>query len=404
MSGMVRRHDSRVSRPTVSASPEVWCVTIVAMQPPGRSRFRKLAPWLFRGAIAVAVLALIITTQLDASRRNANIAAPGAVIVAPITGFGGYNWFGKVSDISAQWRVPTITSTSKAGYASTWIGVQNEVNNQFVQIGVTENDYADGTSQYQAFWSDLAEGFSPQNFGDVSPGDLVSVSMVRSSRGWTLDFVDTSRHLNGTRFVKMSQSVPFTQGEWIQEDPSPSTNTAQDLPYPQISDTVFEGLRVNGDAPKLNMSDGQVLIASSGTIRVPTAYHDDSFSLVAPIGAARQYLNDEQSLDVALSQFNLQLASWNKASVSKETAVAQSLSNALRSGVTSLSSQTWPASSRVAVRRLVQSERSQLNDLHSWSHDDYNTQGLAFTHFQQQFNRSSNLVDDLRISLGLPPV
>src|SRR5580700_6971360 len=256
------------------------------MQPPGRSRLRKSAPWLFRGAIAVAVLALIVSTQLSASRRNAKIAAPGAVIVAPITGFGGYNWYGKVSNISAQWRVPAISSSSKAGYASTWIGVQNEVNNQFVQIGVTENYYGDGPVQYQAFWSDLAEGFSPQNFGDVSPGDLVSVSMVRSNRGWALDFVDKSRHLKGKRFVKLSQSVPFTQGEWIQEDPSPSTNTAQDLPYPHISNVAFQGLRVNGVAPKLNTSDGQVLIASDGTIRVPSAFRHDSFSLTAPTGAA----------------------------------------------------------------------------------------------------------------------
>jgi hypothetical protein len=373
------------------------------MQPPGRSRLRRLAPWLFRGAIAVAVLALIVTTQLNASRRNAKIAAPGAVIVAPITGFGGYNWFGKISDISAQWRVPTISSTSKAGYASTWIGVQNEVNNQFVQIGVTENYYGDGPAQYQAFWSDLAEGFSPQNFGDVSPGDLVSVSMVRSTRGWALDFVDKSRHLNGKRFVKLSQSVPFTQGEWIQEDPSPSTNTAQDLPYPDISDVTFQKLQVNGDAPKLGMSDGQVLIASDGTIRVPSAYRDDSFSLAAPTGAAGQYLSDEQSLDAALSEFNLQLATWNSASASKEAGVASSLSNALKSDVTSLSSQTWPASSSAAVRRLIQSDRTQLDDLKAWSRDGYNAQGPAFRQFQKQFNRSSNLVDDLRLSLRLPP-
>ena len=350
-----------------------------------------------------AVLALIVSTQLSASRRNAAISAPGAVIVAPITGFGGYNWYGKVSDISAQWRVPTISSTSRAGYASTWIGVQNEVNNQFVQIGVTENDYGDGPDQYEAFWSDLAVGFSPQNFGAVSAGDQVSVSMIRKRRGWALKFDDTTGHLHGKRFVKLSKGVPFTQGEWIQEDPSPSTVSAQDLPYPQISNVAFQNLRVNGDAPKLNMSDGQVLIASGGTIRVPSRYHDDSFGLTAPTGVPRQYLSDERSLDSALSQFNLELTSSKTASVSKETAVALSLSRALKSDVQSLSSQTWPASSRVAIRRLVQSDRKQLSDITSWSEDDYRTQGPAFTTFQQQFNRSSNLVDVLRTTLRLPP-
>src|SRR5579863_1766322 len=117
------------------------------MNPPARPRFRKSAPWIFRTVIALTVLALIISTQLNASRRAAKIAAPGAVIVAPFTGFGGYNWFGTVTDLGAQWRVPTISSTSSPGYASTWIGVQNGVNNQFVQVGVTENDFGEGPDQ-----------------------------------------------------------------------------------------------------------------------------------------------------------------------------------------------------------------------------------------------------------------
>jgi len=227
--------------------------------------------------------------------------------------------------------------------------------------------------------------------------------MARSSRGWVLDFVDKSRHLNGQRFVKLSRSVPFTQGEWIQEDPSPSTNAAQDLPYPQISDVAFEDLQVNGDVPKLTTSDGQVLIASGGTIRVPGAYRDDSFRLTAPTGAAGQYLDDEQVLDSALSQFNLELSTLKSASVSKEAAVATSLSAALKYDANSLSTQTWPASSRVAVRRLVQSDRIQLRDLKAWAKDHYNTRGQAFTQFQHQFNRSSSLIDVLRIKLGLPP-
>jgi hypothetical protein len=374
------------------------------MQPPRQRRFHKSAPWIFRGAIAVTILALIVTTQLDASRRAAKISAPGAVIVAPFTGFGGYNWSGKVSTIGAQWRVPKIAGTSQPGYASTWIGVQNGVNNQFVQVGVIENDFGEGPDQYQAFWSDLAVGFSPQTFGEVFPGDMVSVSMVRSDRGWSLRLVDKSRNLSGKSFVDMSRGTPFTQGEWIQEDPSPSTNTSQDLPYPQISDVEFQDLQVNGEAPKLSLNDGQVLIASDGTIRVPTSIRDDTFSLTAPTGAARQYLNDEQSIDAALSQFDERLASWNTASVTKETSVATAMSAALKANVQALTSQTWPAASRVAIAHLIQSDRIQLHNLKSWSEDGYVTKGLAFTLFQQELNRNSVLVDALRTTLGLPPL
>jgi hypothetical protein len=373
------------------------------MNAPASPRFRKLAPWLFRIALVVTVLTLIVVTQLNASHRNAKIAAPGAVIVAPFTGFAGYNWSGNVGNISAQWRVPTISSTSQPGYASTWIGVQNDVNNQFVQIGIVENDYGDGPDQYEAFWSDLQEGFSPQTFGVVFPGDLVAVSMTRSEKGWRLNFVDKSRALKGKQFVTLSASVRFTQGEWIQEDPSPSTNATQDLPYPNISNVVFQALKVNGVAPKLNMGDSEVLISFNGTIRIPTPVVDDSFTLAAPVGAARQYLDDEQTLDTALNEFNVQLATLNSASGS-ESSVATSLSNALRTDVQSLRSQTWPAASMTAVARLVQSDATQLHDIAAWSNDDYNTKGLAFTQFKEELDRSERLVDALRATLDIPPL
>jgi Peptidase A4 family len=382
----------------------IRCVTIVQMIPPARPRFRRSAPWIFRGAIAVTVLALIISTQLNASRRDAQISAPGAVIVAPFTGFGGYNWFGNITEIGAQWRVPTIASGSNPGYASTWIGVQNGVNNQFVQIGVTENDFGNGPNQYQAFWSDLAVGFSPQNFGELYPGDTVVVSMVRSTRGWTLSLVDKSRELRGKRFVTMASSVPFTQGEWIQEDPSPSTNTAEDLPYPKISDVEFQHLVVNGGAPKLNVGEGQVLIASSGAIRVPTVVRDDSFVLTEPTGAAAAYLRDEQTLDAALSQFDQRLANWNKTALTKDSDIAVTMSAALESNLRALQSQTWPVSSRSAIARLVQNDRVQLNNLKLWSLDNYQVPGIGFERFKAELLRNSQLVDVLRATLNLPPL
>jgi hypothetical protein len=371
---------------------------------PSSPRFRKYAPWAFRLAIAIVVLALIIATQLNASRRNAKIAAPGAVIVTPFTGFGGYNWEGTVRSISAQWRVPAIASTSKPGVASTWIGIQNEVNNQFIQIGVEENDYGSEPYQYEAFWSDLDEGFSPQNFGYVHPGDVIAVSMVRQRGGWALRLVDKSRDLNGKHFVSLSSRVPFTQGEWIQEDPSSSTTTAQDLPYPDVSVVDFQDLTVNGATPKLAEEDGSVLIASGGTVRVPTPLVDDSFSLRAPTGAARQYLDDEQTLDAALNGYKLQLSSWKTDSSEKKSTVTTTFSTALRADATSLSTQHWPSASSAAVERLVQSDQRQMKALTSWSNDDFSTKGAAFVQFQGELTKNLQLVDDLRATLALPPL
>jgi hypothetical protein len=374
------------------------------MNPPGHIRFHKYAPWVFRGAVVIAVLAVIITTQLNASHRAAKIAAPGAHIVVPFTGFGGYNWTGKVTTIGAQWSVPTIARDSSFGGAATWIGVQNSVNNQFVQIGIDENDFGDGPDQYQAFWSDLQVGFSPQTFGDVYPGDVIAVSMSRTDKGWSLRFADLTRKLKGKAFVRLPSSVPFTQGEWIQEDPTASTDTSQDLPYPELSTVTFRDLTVNERSPVLNRDDGQVLISSGATISVPTPFLNDAFSLTAPTGDALRYLDDEQHLDSALNQFDVQLAAWNTTSVAKESTDVSSLSAALKVDANALASQSWPSESRSPVAQLIQSDRMQLKNLTSWSIDDYDTHGVAFAKFQLELDRNVNQADALRSTLGLPPL
>jgi hypothetical protein len=371
---------------------------------PGRSRLQKIAPWLFRGAIAVAVLTLIVITQLNASHRAAKIAAPGAQIVVPFTGFGGYNWTGTVKTIGAQWRVPKIASGSALGGAATWIGVQNSVNNQFVQIGIDENDFGNGPVQYQAFWSDLQVGFSPKPFGEVYPGDVIVVSMSRSARGWSLRFADLTRRLKGKAFVALPSSVPFTQGEWIQEDPTDSTNTSQDIPYPQIGAVTFSDLKVNGSTPALTTGNGQVLIASSGAIGVPTPVVNDSFALTAPTGVTRQYLDDEQSFDAALNQFDVQLAAWHTTSTATKASDAAMLSAALIVDATKLTSQKWPTKSGPDVARLTQSDHRQVKDLSAWSNDSYATNGSAFAKFQLELVQNAHLTDALRSTLGLPPL
>ncbi len=374
------------------------------MNAPIRRPLHKYGPWIFRGAIAIAVLTLIVITQLNASHRAAKIAAPGAHIVVPFTGFGGYNWSGKVTTIGAQWSVPKIASGSQLGGAATWIGVQNSVNNQFVQIGVDENDFGGGPVQYQAFWSDLQVGFSPKPFGEVYPGDVISVSMARSTRGWSLRFADLTQRLKGSAFVKMPPSVPFTQGEWIQEDPTDSTNTSEDIPYPELSTVTFQSLKVNGAAPTLNLKDGQVLVSSDGTISVPTPLVNDAFSLAPPRGVARQYLDDEQQFDDSLNEFDVELTSWTTAPIAKKSSVATSLAASLKSDAEDLSSQQWPTSSQSAIAQLIRSDRDQLSNITLWSRDDYNTGGDAFRRFQHELNRSFILTDALRSTLGLPPL
>jgi hypothetical protein len=57
-----------------------------------------------------------------------------------------------------------------------------------------------------------------------------------------------------------------------------------------------------------------------------------------------------------------------------------------------------------AVTHLVQSDEAQLRDIEAWSHDGYNTEGVAFVQFQDELNRNTQLVDVLRATLGIPPL
>jgi hypothetical protein len=228
--------------------------------------------------------------------------------------------------------------------------------------------------------------------------------MSRTKKGWSLHFADLTRKLKGKAFVQMSRSVPFTQGEWIQEDPTSSTNTSQDIPYPQLSTLTFDHLMVNGVAPALNLRDGQVLISSGGSINVPTPVVNDAFSLRAPSGAALQYLDDEQHLDAALNQFDVDLATWHTTAASKQSSEAASFSDAVASDADDLASQKWPTTSRKAIADLIQSDRLQLKNLTSWKKDQFNTRAASFATFQLERIRNDSLTDNLRATLNLPPL
>jgi hypothetical protein len=181
--------------------------------------------------------------------------------IVPMTGFGGYRWLGGISQVSARWRVPTISATSLSGSAGTWIGAQNAYREYpFIQVRTNEVSQS-GRQIYHAFWSDTHVGFRAQSIGTVEPGDLISANMVRSRRGWTLSIDDLTQGTLLSRTVGYGGGSAFTQAEWIQEDPTASNVTTSDLPYPDLSKVHFAHLLVNNTIPSLSLKDGQTLMA-----------------------------------------------------------------------------------------------------------------------------------------------
>jgi hypothetical protein len=356
--------------------------------------------------VLVVSAALTLPSRPSTSSRSATEAdlTEGPTFFFPSTGFGGYSLMGKVREVGASWKVPEILSSSKAGVASTWIGAQTSLNNDFIQIGVNEFAFKSGAPAYQLFWSDTAEGFHPHNLGHVHAGELIDVSMTKDSSGWHLQVRNESKSLSISRQINYAANVSFTVAEWIQENPAPALVSSRDTPYPNIDNVTFQKLKVNGRSPRLHRSDGQVLIASSGAIRVPTLVRHDSFTFLAPKGAARQYLTDARRLDAGVSIFGAAEVRWSTTSTKDRRQNVLALINILKKNVGVFESQTWPKATREPLSKLDTLTTREIAELQAWSRTSMSLEGPDYTKFMADLPEHDQLVDQIRASLDLPPL
>jgi hypothetical protein len=361
---------------------------------------------------AMIVFVLVTSATLTVVSRpfasfhsgTAHVLTEGPSFFFPSTGFGGYSLTGKVREIGASWKVPEILSSSKPGVASTWIGAQTSTNNDFIQIGVNEFAFKSGAPAYQLFWSDTAENFHPQNLGDVHAGELIEVSMTKDSTGWRLQAHNPSKSLLVSKQINYAASVSFTVAEWIQENPAPAMVSARDTPYPNIDNVTFQKLKVNSRSPRLHRSDGQVLIASSGAIRVPTLVRHDSFTFLAPKGAARQYLTDARRLDAGVSIFDAAEVRWSTTSTKDRRQDVLALIKILKKNVGVFESQSWPKATRAPLSKLDTLTTSQISEFQAWSRTAMSLDGQDYTKFMAELPEHDQLVDQIRASLDLPPL
>jgi hypothetical protein len=320
-----------------------------------------------------------------------------------LTGFAGYHWLGDVHQISAQWRVPAIAAASSVGHGSTWIGAQGEgQNSPFIQVGVTEDKFGPGDAVYELFWSDTAASFHPQPLGPVSPGDLLAVSMTRQDQGWTVAVDDQTDNTPVTKLIGYGTGDSFTTGEWIQEDPTASSEASVDLPYPQTSPVSFQKVIVNGEPPFLDLTDGQILIAADGIILVPGPFSHDAFALAPPTGEDALYLHDAARLDAALSAYNVEIATWPSLSSATRSLDVRHLSAAYQTNASELKAQTWPVAARPDVSLLASQLLRVVADLQTWTAAGLKTTGNAYLTLRSD-QEIGPLADMVRADLGLPP-
>jgi hypothetical protein len=346
-----------------------------------------------RTAVWVTVVALCLP-----------LASPAGASYHPPTGFGGYNWFGNVTEISATWRVPTIAASSPVGHGSTWIGAQNaDGQPPFMQLGTTEDKNSLSSVMYWAFWSDPHEGYHPQPLEALAANDVVSAEMARVNSGWRLTFSDLTSKRSKRLTVHYSPSGSYDQGEWLQEDPTANTNEASaDLPYPVMSAVSFSKLQVDDAAPSLNLGDGATLLANGGAFLVPSAFEHDAFSLSPPNGPAKSYLVAASTLDAVVSTFEVATAQWSHLSKAERTLMAVGLSNGYRAEAFDLAFHSWPSKARHDVAALYHQDQRVQSDVKAWIRSGLSLNNNAYTTMSID-QGDGPLADQVRDDLGLPP-
>jgi hypothetical protein len=374
---------------------------------------RAWLPWTL--TVGLVVLAVAFATLASTSGPSEHSRIISVTSFAPGTGFGGYRWSGPVDEISAQWRVPSIRSTSKPGTALVWIGAQSRNDGgAFIQLGSFaylpkqsasrqghKASESNGPS-YGVFWSDTSRQFKPvELLGLMHSGDLISFQMQRNAQGWRLTAQNLTFHWIHSIEVSYGAGSTYNQGEWLQEGPAVGAVADKDVPYADISTVTFKHLKINRHPPHLRFADAQAFATVSGIYLVPSKQEGDRFSLLPAKGATRQYLRDAEQFDAASDPIALQIVVPKPKTQQSPESIAQALDNAYLALESQLRTQRWPASTRPAIAQVVRDIGIIRTRIAEWA-----TSKGATTNALRQIVGSPEVRRDLKqvkARLGLPP-
>ncbi len=130
-----------------------------------------------------------------------------------------------VTSVSASWTVPSVESSSTDAYSSVWVGIGGQFDTSLIQAG-TEQDFADGSAKYYAWYEMLPNNLVPITAIQVSPGDQIKASISQSgSNSWSISIEDVTSNTGfQNTFTYNSQQL---SAEWIVERPLVNGSFAQ---------------------------------------------------------------------------------------------------------------------------------------------------------------------------------
>jgi hypothetical protein len=310
---------------------------------------------------AAVVVAVVAASAVAVADGEASGSQPARRPAWTFGAFAGYQWFGRVTEISARWVVPQMESSARRGAASTWIGAEapGRIDKApFIQVGTQEEARA---RSYGAFWSDTRQGFHPRLLFKVAAGDTIAASLELSSGHWAVAIADVTSGAKDSFVTRDEARGAFNDAQWLQEDET-DLATGRPLPYPQLAPTRFISFAVNGSVPEPARLSRRWLSLPRHRALGPERT-GDSFA-VRPMqlsADAEQFLLLAVPYKSAAAAFRRELRGWGAlTSARQKRADAARLVRAARAFIGGITAARWPPRARAAVARLVGALRQQV--------------------------------------------
>jgi hypothetical protein len=191
---------------------------------------------------------------------------------------------GAFSGISASWAATRAAGTGTTTSAdATWIGIGGVSTNDLIQVGTQNIITPNGQVSTAAFYELLPNYSQSISSVTVTPGDTITASLVKiSGNQWTISITDQTNGQSYTNSVSYASSQ--SSAEWIEEDPSFSTN--RQIPFDNFGTaSLADGATIiNGSAVSIAGSQAQaitMLNKAGQTVATPSAIGSDgaSFSI-----------------------------------------------------------------------------------------------------------------------------
>jgi len=218
-----------------------------------------------------------------------------------------------VRTVSAIWRVPGISAKEPNGRLDRGFGCQNEKGGYSFIHGLARLRRTSSAPVLLRLLERYRPSiFIPQPMHQSLLATGVEVSMTRREPHGTRP---RRPHLRGrvtTTERDLGGVAPFTQAEWLQEDPTSSQTSPRWTCRTQDDDVRFTASPAERRGRSPALPTARTLMANWGVFRVPTPFAADA-SALSRHGYGRHTWQTYNPMDMAIDAYDVQLFGWGVA-------------------------------------------------------------------------------------------